>query len=408
MSTEPEGGDPPCWMHLFFDEADAATANTTQPPVRYDTGTSTAASQRRTSAMTIAPERVWSKLEVLERADTAYLDFVTGLRLLNMQTIRPAMRRSWEAKAKRFEAEHGRPPETLDEAKAIMDPDPASRWYRRLGRSQQEMNWQRVIDSAAAYEADLERALDASDAAGPGQVIWDPNFVYPEYYDTVEYHIQPGSYHRFPLAGYIYYFGTRVFHLGRDATAPDDRKTSLVNQTRVPADGQVNRILELACSVGQSSIAWKKRFPHAEVWGTDMGAPMVRYAHTLAVQQRVDVNFKQMAAENITFPDNHFDVVYAYILFHELPTAIADQVVAEAYRVLRPGGVFTILDFASAEVWSALDIYVRDYDQHSNGEPYSMDFCYWDMPAAFERVGFRNLQLESQPDVTQRRFSGEK
>lgn len=358
--------------------------------------------------MTLAPERVWADHEVPERADTAYLDFVTGLRLLNMQTIRPAMKRSYEALAKQFEAEHGRPPQALDEAKQLMDPDHASRWYRRLSRSQQEMNWQRVIDSARGYTADLERALDASDQQGPGRVIWDPSFQYPEYYDTTEYHIQPGGYHKYPLAGYIYYFGTRVFHLGRDATAPDDRKAGFVNQTRAPADGQVNRVLEVGCSVGQSTLAWKRRFPNAEVWGTDISAPMVRYAHKLAVEAGLDITFAQMAAEDLKFDDNHFDVVYAYILFHEVPPAIADRIVAEAYRVLRPGGVFTILDFASAEIWTAFDAYVRDYDQHSNGEPYSMDFCYWDMPGAFERAGFKDCRLEAQPDVTQRRFSGEK
>ena len=356
--------------------------------------------------MTMAPGKVWTRDEAPERADAAYLDFVTGVRLLNAQQIRPAMRREYEQRAETFAATHQQPPRTLDDAKAILDPAPASRWYRHLARTSQEMNWNRVVESSRRYSAELEAALAESDRQGPGKVVLDSDLEYPDYYAGTEFHIQPGSYFGFPLSGYIYYFGTQVFHRGRDSKAPVDRKTEFVNGTRVPADGRVDRILEVACSVGQSTVAWKKRFPDAEVWGTDIAAPMVRYAHKLAAEQGLDVNFAQMAAEDLKFPDNHFDVVYAYIVFHELPIEVARRVIAEAYRVLRPGGVFTILDFQSAKTWTPFDAYIRDYDMHSNGEPYSMDFCHWDVPAALEAAGFTAIE-EAAVDVS-RRLSGAK
>ena len=43
--------------------------------------------------------------------------------------------------------------------------------------------------------------------------------------------------------------------------------------------------------------------------------------------------------------DGSVDLVTAYILFHEVPTEAAKAICAEAARILRPGGVFNVVDF---------------------------------------------------------------
>ena len=52
--------------------------------------------------------------------------------------------------------------------------------------------------------------------------------------------------------------------------------TKMADKTSLPLDGRVERIMDIGCAIGQFSCALKKRFPEAEVWGTDIGAPMVR------------------------------------------------------------------------------------------------------------------------------------
>ena len=56
-------------------------------------------------------------------------------------------------------------------------------------------------------------------------------------------------------------------------------------------------------------------------------------------------NFAQRLAEDTGFPDGHFDIVASYILHHELPLHVSQQVMKEAYRISRPGGVFYPVDF---------------------------------------------------------------
>ncbi len=148
-------------------------------------------------------------------------------------------------------------------------------------------------------------------------------------------------------------------------------------------------VLDLGCSVGQATIKLKERFPEAEIWGLDVGLPMVRYAHARAAEQQVPVNFIQALAEDMPFDAGRFDIVFAYILFHELPIAVIPQVIAEAFRVLRPGGQFVIFEFPSAsQHLPPAHRFMIDYDSRDNCEPYSPDFVHADFRGLLAAAGF--------------------
>jgi ubiquinone/menaquinone biosynthesis C-methylase UbiE len=50
-------------------------------------------------------------------------------------------------------------------------------------------------------------------------------------------------------------------------------------------------------------------------------------------------------AENMPFPDNHFDLVHTSVAMHEMTPSQLQQILKEVYRVLKPGGVFALVDF---------------------------------------------------------------
>lgn len=114
---------------------------------------------------------------------------------------------------------------------------------------------------------------------------------------------------------------------------------------------------------------------------------MVRYSHKRAIDMGLDVHFAQRLSESTGFPDGYFDVVNAFILFHELPRDAALATVREAHRILRPGGIFTIIDFMNSKDFrSAAQLHSRNMDETHNGEPYSTDFVTWDFKGALEAV----------------------
>jgi ubiquinone/menaquinone biosynthesis C-methylase UbiE len=82
-------------------------------------------------------------------------------------------------------------------------------------------------------------------------------------------------------------------------------------------------------------------------------------AHAVGVADRV--TFHQQSAAALTFPDASFDIIVSCLTFHEVRDAPdrADAV-AEALRVLRPGGRFVFMDlFADPEHYTSIQ-HVRD------------------------------------------------
>jgi hypothetical protein len=72
---------------------------------------------------------------------------------------------------------------------------------------------------------------------------------------------------------------------------------AMADKVPTPLDGRVEQAMDIACSIGKLTCALKQRFPEAEVWGSDISAPMVRYAHYRAVEQQRAVNCLQKAGE---------------------------------------------------------------------------------------------------------------
>jgi ubiquinone/menaquinone biosynthesis C-methylase UbiE len=332
-----------------------------------------------------------------ERDDESYLDFVQGVRGYTIGPLnRAADSRARQAMA-HYEERVGRPAASMDEIRRVLDPVPVVASLNRFMRTSQEMMWQGVIDTYSKRKEDLLADLDRADRSGPGTVQWDPHFRFPAYFTARDYHIQPGSYHADPLAGYIYHYGTKVFFTGRNDF--DEMHQAMVDSIPLPADGTVRRVLDIACSVGQATTALKKRFPQAEVWGIDAAAPMVRYAHKRAIDLGLEVHFKQALAEETGFPDAAFDLAQSFLLFHEVPLEVGEQIACEVCRILRPGGVFAIHDLATREpnVRAPLRDYMTYFNRDDNGEPYLVDFTFSDFAATLRRAGFAEVRAEQRP-----------
>ncbi|MCS6803285.1 MAG: hypothetical protein RMM58_12085 [Chloroflexota bacterium] len=210
--------------------------------------------------------RIGSMPAATERDDESYLDFVQGLRSYTIGPLtHAAERRATDAMA-RFEAATGRPAGSMEEVRRVIDRVPIIAALNRLMRTSQEMMWQGVIATYRKRQDALIAELDRADRSGPGAVWWDPHFQLPAYFTAQEYHIQPGSYHNDPLAGYIYHYGTKVFFTGRNDH--DEMHQAMVDSLPLPADGIVRRILDIACSVGQATTALKNVFPRRRYGGS--------------------------------------------------------------------------------------------------------------------------------------------
>ena len=328
------------------------------------------------------------------RSDVAYLDFVEGFRdfLLGPgANFEPRL----DALLAEEQAHRGEALDDVEQIRAFLEARPSMGLRNRLTRTQQEMKWQAISRSFDAQRAALVAELDRYDGRGPGRLELDPDFVMPAY-AQVDFHLQPGSYWQDELSGFLYHYGTKVFFRGDNDH--DELHAKLVARVPAPADGRVQRVLDLACSVGQSTTAFKARYPEAAVTGVDYSAPMLRVAHRRAAMLGSDVTFAQRLIEDTRYPEAQFDIVFAFIVFHELPSRIIQQTVREAARVTRPGGIFAIYDFTGTAAQSPFQRYHRWWDARHNGEPYSQDFCDCDLTAILRDAGFNVPTAAALPE----------
>lgn len=320
-------------------------------------------------------------------ADESYLDFVQSFRKILIQDMFPIVKETNERRYADWKKAHDKTEDDLDDIKAVFRETPVTLTFQRFVRSQQEMMWRRTRESfLEVADAHLEE-LEGADKSGPATLDYDPDFKAPEW-ARQEVHLMPGGYTDDVIGGIVFHYGTRVFYEGYNDQ--DEFHDELAKIMTPPADGQINRVLDIGCSIGQASIALKRRYPDAEIHALDVAFPMVRYGRKRANDAGVAVNFKQALASETGYPDNHFDSILSFILFHETPEDTFKPIVEEMFRVLRPGGTVSIYEFPNSygQQLPPAERFLVDYDSKNNCEPFSIDFVYSDFKGLLEKTGF--------------------
>ncbi len=96
------------------------------------------------------------------------------------------------------------------------------------------------------------------------------------------------------------------------------------------------KILEIGCGVGLDLVHFARE--GALVTGVDLSDTAIDLAKKNFQFHHLEADLDVMNGEKLSFPDHSFDVVYAHGVLQY--TADAQAMVREAYRVLKPGGIF--------------------------------------------------------------------
>jgi len=167
--------------------------------------------------------------------------------------------------------------------------------------------------------------------------------------------------------------------------------------TPVETDGpQTRKILDIACGTGNSLELINQAMPDAALYGVDLSPAYVRKANeNLAnVKGTIPAQLIQANAEELPFVDGFFEATTSTFLFHELPADARQNVINEAYRVTKPGGVFVICDSVQAIDSPEFEPLMENFPAMFH-EPYYRNYIGDDLVARLESAGFQEVETSN-------------
>ena len=188
-------------------------------------------------------------------------------------------------------------------------------------------------------------------------------------------------------------------HAAWERSAPSYRNfwTRLTSQTIEPLlatvqRGDTTRLLDVATGAGNVAQAGVRK--GMRVVGVDFSTAMLAQAR----KQCIEIDFCEGDAEVLPFDDNSFDAVV--INFGLLHFGNPEQALAEAYRVLCPGGRIGFTVWATPDAAIGFQIMLQAIETHGDPNvplPEGPPFFRFSNPAENERtlrkIGFTNPSI---------------
>jgi ubiquinone/menaquinone biosynthesis C-methylase UbiE len=331
-----------------------------------------------------------------------------------MLNLRFELRKPYERSVlPKFERAHGRPPKDGAEIAQAIKTETYYRFYSSIRYNAQEMGAQArqpIVERALPQMIEVARTAASLNRAG-GSLRLDPKLPIPRYVSELDVHLLPGGTHSeyqpddvaqgaMLGSGLSTTSGQGRIERTRNFAGIGDSIAYWLKQ-KYP-DFRPRRVLDMGTTWGANLLAYPQAFAGCEAYGIDVGAPGLRYGHAKAEYAGIPVHFSQQNAERTNFSDGFFDLIVSSFFLHELPLAATRRILAEAYRLLAPGGILAFMELPPHKACDAFMNFAYDWDTHNNNEPFYAQYRAQDPTELTVAAGFpREASFEvTIPDVT--------
>lgn len=140
-------------------------------------------------------------------------------------------------------------------------------------------------------------------------------------------------------------------------------------------------VLDLCCGSGQATRILVQQ--SQAVTGLDASPLSLKRAR----YNVPPATYVEALAEAMPFLEAHFDLVHTSMALHEMQPDQRQQIIAEVYRVLKPGGQFALVDFHSPTIrlfWPGLMLFFALFETKTAWQLLNID-----LPALLTQVGFQ-------------------
>lgn len=148
-----------------------------------------------------------------------------------------------------------------------------------------------------------------------------------------------------------------------------------------------SKVLDLGCGTGTLTIQMKQYQPDMEVFGLDGDPEVLKIAMAKAAAAGVSIYWEEGLAYQLPYPAAFFDRVISSLVIHHLSTPQKIAAFQEVRRVLKPGGLFHLMDFGKpTNLWMWLvSIVIRNMEEAG-------DNIHGKLPSLLEKAGFDQVE----------------
>lgn len=146
------------------------------------------------------------------------------------------------------------------------------------------------------------------------------------------------------------------------------------------------KILDLCCGCGQTTAILVKL--SQQVTGLDISPVSLAKAK----QEVPEAKYIEGLAQKMPLEDQEFDLVHTSVALHEMKLEELKEIFAEVYRVLKPKGIFTFIDFHKPNnlvFWPGIALFFWLFETQTAWQLLNIDLI-----ALLNQTGFTVLQQQ--------------
>lgn len=318
------------------------------------------------------------------------LEFLGAIQEFAGKVLQPAA-------ARQYSQQVASPPLSLEARKAsvaaCLGDDPCWQFDRLLTRWVAEEVYVQALPAIESVRPEVEKWLNVDVVSG--SITLAPALTPPDYW-VKGFHLTPGGWDGHDLMGpaiaeLVFNYVLTPGGVGAVRTG-EKLNDQRIQVAREALAGAPQRIVEFGAGSGRFTFALREVYPDAHITALELSVSSLRHGAAWSAHKQANIHWRQADVEHSGLADGSADLVAFYTLMHEVPATHNLAILAEAFRVLEPGGWVMIGEIAPYEKQSAFRSVVLDWETENRGEPYWREAMAMDIPLALTAIGFEEVQ----------------
>lgn len=157
----------------------------------------------------------------------------------------------------------------------------------------------------------------------------------------------------------------------------------------------VHNIADFGCSIGISTEYLFLSYPTKEITGIDLSPYFIAIASHRNDKLNFGIKYLHQNIENTTLNSNSYDMITCMFVLHEVPEDISQKIIKEAHRMLKPNGVFVVVDLDQFKIKDTHSTNKFIQWAFETTEPHIQDYYNNDIKDQLSINGFGSIELYS-------------